>query len=87
MRKPVGLLDCLLAELGTLEGDKRVSTGREIGINRHLGREHLAILFEVLIEVSVRPVFRTIFHEDRKWLLLFVLGFLRDGAAGLVIER
>jgi hypothetical protein len=40
----------------------------------------------VLIKVSVRPVFRTIFHEDRKWLLLFVLGFLRDGAAGLVVE-
>lgn len=34
----------------------------------------------------MRPFFRTIFYEDRKWLLLLVLWFLRDRVVGLVVE-
>lgn len=35
----------------------------------------------------MRPVFRTIFHEDRERLFSLVLGLFGDSTAGLVVER
>ena len=35
----------------------------------------------------MRPVFRTIFHEDRERLFSLVLGLFGDHTTGLVVER